>query len=802
MYVEKPDVAREDVAFVFQMLESDSQILKFEEGLEDYIENSFVSNQKYREAFKNTILLAIRDDCIVTVLMAGVMPLLNIDLSKTLEKYGLSPVMVYDACYSRTAGGITIAATTCGPKPQFKKEKNFGIPTDEPGDYAVHTHLFCYKFEILDQYWDLALRFLRLCYGFGLLKCSYDSFVKEWEPHMQILTNRFETGSANVRIGELLIDMLLSGTTEPAGEAFLERGMGVDGLNGIRDYLDKHLIEVIRIIRGQVQALVRNMTFQSDEFEAVSRSIMEELYLNVNRNEVLNLPFQQDIDSEFVTMIRRNPISDNLRNVSKRLEYKSKQMLHSAEIMMQEIDHLFKWLSVLKPFARAFKANLLVKTKRLDINKLMRFVVETFVTKRHKANYNLLMFEVDRLCQILRQQEKNTRFNEEEFFKMAKEHAEQQHKEYLSQLKALRPDVIEYTGKRPSFAPSPDNDDDEPDDERIKVDLDRLGSFFKHNFSETAKKVLKDCNTFLSTIEPTMVVDGKIKLTEEAKLTTFERVFNELAHTILNNANVVDEPLLNHLNLLWMFEIESSAQHQGFQYVRLNNSRPDYRKFESDSDEIFKRSVHVTAASKTTFHSHVISSNAADKMRKEFFEGPIGLLSAVFKIDESAEAPQIESNDGSERQTDEPMEIDVSPLGQLQIEIDEPLRRSRYNRLVAFDAVFPGNDGELYAIGKFTAAEESSGVIPRMMKLALSVTPNEESVWIVQDDDYDTSEVPEKVQVCESLTRGTYVHDEGTRVAIFSIDHKTFARKSIGNKISRKQFSTRKMTLFIPVYSL
>lgn len=131
------------------------------------------------------------------------------------------------------------------PKPDSKK----------PGQ-GCHTLLFNVKLEIDPALWDAAFRYgvflnrknlsflsryVRLLFGYSLFTISLDTTKRNWETQMSTLHSRFDTKTKALKIGDVLLEMMLSGATDCAGEAFLERGLGTDGLQGIRDFAEKHM---------------------------------------------------------------------------------------------------------------------------------------------------------------------------------------------------------------------------------------------------------------------------------------------------------------------------------------------------------------------------------------------------------------------------------------------------------------------------------------------------------------------------------------------------------------------------------
>lgn len=102
---------------------------------------------------------------------------------------------------------------------------------------------FCDK---LEQFtFKNKFRYIRLLFGFNLYSISLETTKRNWEEQIDNLHSLFDTKTKAVKIGNVLLEMLLSGSTDAAGEAFLERGLGTDGLDKIELFATKHMPYVI-----------------------------------------------------------------------------------------------------------------------------------------------------------------------------------------------------------------------------------------------------------------------------------------------------------------------------------------------------------------------------------------------------------------------------------------------------------------------------------------------------------------------------------------------------------------------------
>lgn len=138
----------------------DGSSFKHEDAHKESLERTLISTETFRESLQNTILLATDDmDSKIIVLVAGVFPYMEIDISDTLLQYNQSLLMLYDMHYSSAFGGVSFLATTYGPFLDCKQNE-LKPPGAEPkkDGQGCHTLLFNVKLNINSSLWDTALR--------------------------------------------------------------------------------------------------------------------------------------------------------------------------------------------------------------------------------------------------------------------------------------------------------------------------------------------------------------------------------------------------------------------------------------------------------------------------------------------------------------------------------------------------------------------------------------------------------------------------------------------------------------------
>ena len=168
---------------------------------------------------------------------------MEIDVESVIREFQQECVIGYDSAhYSSAFNGISFIVTTMGPylDCKHKKQEPPIIDPNRPGQ-TVQTLMFTVKLDLEPSLWEVAFRYIRLQFGYNLYSISLDTTKRNWKNQIADLHALFDTKTKNVRIGDVLLEMLLSGSTDSAGEAFLERGLGTDGLDAIKNFASKHL---------------------------------------------------------------------------------------------------------------------------------------------------------------------------------------------------------------------------------------------------------------------------------------------------------------------------------------------------------------------------------------------------------------------------------------------------------------------------------------------------------------------------------------------------------------------------------
>ncbi|CAD6198000.1 unnamed protein product [Caenorhabditis auriculariae] len=802
----------EDVAFICDHLKEDSTTLRAEDGQLEALNNSYVKLEQFNASYRDTVLLVVRDDLKVSVLAAGVLPLSEIDFVPVLEPLEVSPIMLYDAIFSRSVGGITVAATTCGPRPFCGEDPGvFGKPTQKPGsENCVHTHIYNFKFELPhpERIWDVAFRYLRMCYSVMLFKTSFETTQKNWANEM--------TGSSSVQIGDVLLDVLIAGASDSAGESYLERGMGPDGTQAMHDFLERHLTALVHVVRGQLSSAARSVAFHMSEFVKLVDTIKFNLDTKNNALDIILRPVYDDTitsasasrseSSERIVSSATSPILDQLKRDRVRLQHKVSQLCTASVANLHEMVQLVRWLMLIPANARTAKVNLMVQSRRIDIAQLIRYILNTFIVDETKRkSYEEILFDLDGFIERLVEKDEESDFDELEYYNEAKEQAAVDHAEIKKELLALRPEYIglyrDANRSKSSITKRMGLDENasimvvgaEDGTELDRICVDRIGSFFTDELSAKSLEVIGERDHLLDGLFPT---GGSP--TDACRTYGLTRVFRELCETVQEAPSVLDALKLSkgHLELDWAYEVETSKQHQGFQNIELlpfvphvdeqepadqslaclfedpimemfkdereqRRAKKTYRhRFseEPNGNLMAKRALHVMGTTKYAFYALTLVPNFEGLILGDREPGLQYDQSIICRIDETTGLESLVEQEHKENVNIEERNSDAHPD---QLMIDVSTEAIKYSKLIEFECIYPVFNSDFYALARFKASDGST--IRKMVKLCCN-----EDTWTVQVESRPVEPI-ESLIICGRSSRGAYTFDESMRVAIFSL---------------------------------
>uniref|UniRef100_A0A8R1HS95 Uncharacterized protein n=3 Tax=Caenorhabditis japonica TaxID=281687 RepID=A0A8R1HS95_CAEJA len=738
----------------------------------------FISSTIFNESLRNTILLAAIDDTRISVLIAGVLPYMEININETVEQYNQSMIMFYEMHYNNAFGGISFVATTYGPFLDCK-QRELRPPAKEPREpgQGCHTLLFTVKFEMDESLWDAALRYIRLLFAFNLYSISLDTTKRNWTTQINTLHTRFDTKTKALKIGDVLLEMLLSGSTDAAGEAFLERGMGMDGLAGIREFTERHMAEVSRLSRGQLASSARNLAFQRCEFStAIKRS---ELY-NSLKNDDCYLYEEEEVGPGF-----SNPWLTKLEEQIDILDVKTRQLGVQCLTMMQELGHITKWISLTKPFAKSMKVNALMKIKRMDIAKVLDYVVSNFIPDQEVAKeiFQTLFKLTDRI-EEQKKKDKEAGFNE---------------LEYLEQLEQLvveeREKLIETFHVKFKFASFADKEDgwemkkeiedveniqevvprEDPvelveETVELSCDLDRVGSFFEKELSAKALQVLPSCSKQFD-----MVLEKRGNRMNDISVRKMglAKVLEDLADTISApqklSCDKTGKPLKPEV--VFVYEIASDKAHQGYLDVKMTDVTPS---FFGDHEFLqvpgMARSMQVIVIEKKLLSSMVLVPTAdVSFSHQKGITKHIEAMRREYKI-ENLRISELIAIENLHPDDQEAMEVDRMEGEDLRINVDVESLQPEYNTLVEYNKVFPLRHGELIAVGKFASSQPGTGLAPRLLRSVASYpyrVPEQKNILAVHNSDDGKMDASIDMMIVHPTTQMTaFLHDDGSKITI------------------------------------
>uniref|UniRef100_A0A1I7UQR8 ANAPC4_WD40 domain-containing protein n=1 Tax=Caenorhabditis tropicalis TaxID=1561998 RepID=A0A1I7UQR8_9PELO len=721
-----PDCSAEEIGFVYQRLDEDGSSFKHDETQRENLERTLISSYSYCESLRNTILLAIDSNPKIIVLIAGVLPFMEIDVNETLEQVGHGMVLWYDSAhYSSAFNGVSFIATTYGPFLDCK-QKVFKAPGNDPNrtGQGVQTLLFNVKLELDPSLWEAAFRYIRLLYAFNMYNISLDTTKRNWDTQVDNLHALFDTKTKAVKIGDVLLEMLLSGATDAAGEGFLERGFGIDGLESLKNFASKHMPEVCRLARGQLASAARNLAFQKCEF--ISSLERYERIMEMDNDDSF---LYRDISETYFN--NRNKYLNSLDNDVGILEAKTRHVGLQCLTMMKELSHLAKWISLTKPFAKTMKVNALMKIKRMEINKVLRYIVRNFIPDKEVAEkIEKRLFGLKELIKEQMMKDFEEDFNEEEYLDRLEKLSDEERKKIVDSYHVkFKFDALSDENDAVALKLDMDKDNSETNlesmdattssgdgDQQPPCDLDRVGSFFREELSEKALEVYPVCDERYG---ETLDDRGKQMKSEEVRKMGFVRVLDNLAKTLCSphRVNYDSTGKNKKAELTFVHELNSESSHQGFTDVQISDVTPSFFKSHGfNKIPGMGISIQVSTIGKKVLNSVVIvPKDDNEKEAETEINQHVEAMKRFYSFETIDITVNTEENQPPPVQ-DEPMKVDENEL-----RINHP----EYNTLTEYTQILPLRHGELVVIGKLKSSQEG-GVLSRMMR-SVSSYPHQHS---------------------------------------------------------------------------
>ncbi|CAI2348417.1 unnamed protein product [Caenorhabditis sp. 36 PRJEB53466] len=710
----------------------DGTTFKHDEAQKDNLERMFITSNTFNRSLRHTILLASIDDTKIAVLVAGVFPYRNIDIMEATQQFNQDCVMFYDMHYSVAFGGVSFIVSTCGPFMDCK-QRELKAPLVVPPNHhsGCHTFIFNVKLDIDSSLWDAAHRYVRLLFGYNLYTISLETTKRDWETEIAALHNRFDTKTKAVRIGEVLLEMLLSGSTDSNGEAFLERGLGNDGLAGVREFTEKYMTEVCRLSRGQLASSARNMCFQRCEFAtALSRS---DLYSSLEVDE--NILYKEEVPVPETSV---NAWLAKLENEIDILDLKTRHLGVQCLTMMQELNHLSKWISLTKPFAKSMKVNALMKIKRMDIEQILRYIVSNFFPDDDSSDeITSRLFELRDLLNEQKKRDAKKDFDEVKYLEKMAKCAEEERSElankYQTKLKfpALPAEEESVEMKEDNEVKTAANTTLNSTSERTTleepINLDRVGPFFTDELSEKALEVLPRCNDLYDN-----VLDNKAAYfnSDEIRKIGLMAALKNLAKTLSSPQVMFCDSQGNTKNqeVQFIYELGSGVAHQGFVNAKITNVTHQALNAQSFHNVPgLGRAIQVTAIERTSLRATVIVPTRDANLMKDSISvvnDHIEKMNRHHNIDKVGVVVSAALDLG------EAMEVDPN---ELTVDVTVGQLYPQYDKLSQYEQVFPLRHGELVVVGRF-GSNENNVFVPRIMRTVSTyphAEPNRKNTFVV-----------------------------------------------------------------------
>ncbi|CAL2036791.1 unnamed protein product [Caenorhabditis brenneri] len=774
-----PDCSREEIGFAYQRLDEDGSSFKHDEAQRENLERTLISKDSFRESLRNTILLVVDSNPKIIVLIAGVYPYMEIDVNKTLEEVGHGLVLWYDSThYSSAFNGVSFIATTYGPFLDCQ-QTNFKAPEKDPNrpGQAVQTLLFNVKLEIETPLWEAAFRYIRLLYGFNLYSISLDTTKRNWNTQVANLHSLFDTKTKAVKIGDVLLEMLLSGATDAAGEGFLERGFGADGLEGIKNFASKHMPEVSRLARGQLTSAARNLSFQRCEFISSMEMYEEDIILKESEKFL----YEDDCPEN---LFENNVWLKTLEEKVNILVTKTRLLGAQCLIMMQELGHLAKWISITKPFAKTMKVNSLMKLKQMDIDEVLLYIIQNFFPdKKYAAKIEKRLFHIDDIIKEQKAKEKEENFKELEYLQkleniaLERKKAVQKKSNNTFKFDALSDENDDIALK---LDQDKENNEVDPDDKMDTLeeecncedaeeckpfDLDRVGSFFEMELSDKALDVLPTCDDSFDEVTDNR---GEFMNSDEVRKMGLKRILEDLATTLSCPQKMYsdDAERVRKPELSFVYELNSEPNHQGFADVQISDVTPlFYQAHQFNNIPGMRRSIQVSMIGKKSLNSVVIVPK--NDVHEEIETAVSEHVAAMKRIYKFETVNVIERDVQSATGGEEAMEVDEN---ELRIDVTVGQVHPEYNTLIEYSQILPLRHGELAIVGKFTSNQEGSGLLSRVMR-SVSSYPHEfieqKDVFAVNTNVDGKSDVSiDRIVVHPTTQLIAFLHDESSKITL------------------------------------
>ncbi|ULU02046.1 hypothetical protein L3Y34_001952 [Caenorhabditis briggsae] len=780
-----PEISREEIGFVYERLDEDGSAFKHDETQKENLERTIIPEDVYIESFQGTILLAPIDSFIpkIVVLIAGVFPFMEIDVESVVREFNQDVIMGYESVhYSSAFEGVSFIATTMGPHLDCKHKEQAPpvVDSTQPGP-IVQTLVFTVKLDLEPSIWEVALRYLRLHFAYNLYSISLDTTKQNWGTQVAALHSLFDTKTKAVKIGEVLVEMLLSGSTDQAGEAFLERGLGTDGLESIRTFTSKHLPEVCRLARGQLASAARNLCFQRCEFATAMKRY--QAHIKIKEDEDF---LYQELSSKYQP--QSNAWLNSLDDITVQLTTKTRMLGLNCLTMMQELTHLAKWISLTKPFAKTMKVNALMKIKRMEIKSILEYIVKNFFPDKKVAEeIEKKLFKLADTVKEQREKDKKEGFDEIAFLDKCEANAKVHRKKIVDKFKVKfkfdaltdeNDDVAMKIDREPGTSAAAENVNppiamntskfETSEEIPPTIDLDRVGSFFEDELSEKALAVLPKCDVVF---DKHLRNKGAKMNDPEIRKIGIKKLLTDLADLLCtpqkvncDAAGVIKKP-----EVLFVHELCSGQGHRGYVDIKISDVTPPYFKEHAFNNLVgMKRAIQITAIEKDGLSSIVITPNCdvTEEMVATTTEHKTA-MSRSYKFDAVGVHVSQTSENTPPPAQGEAMETDQN---ELRIDVNVDTIQAEYDTLSEYCQIHPLRHGELALMGKFKANQEGTGLLTRLMRSISSyphANASQKDVFAVNYQTDGKKEVSIDTLIIHPTTQLTaLIHDEGTKITL------------------------------------
>uniref|UniRef100_A0A1I7UQS6 Uncharacterized protein n=1 Tax=Caenorhabditis tropicalis TaxID=1561998 RepID=A0A1I7UQS6_9PELO len=455
-----------------------------------------------------------------------------------------------------------------------------------------------------------------------------------------------------------------------------------------------------------------------------------------------------------------------------------------------------------KPFAKTMKVNALMKIKRMEINKVLRYIVRNFIPDKEVAEkIEKRLFGLKELIKEQMMKDFEEDFNEEEYLDRLEKLSDEERKKIVDSYHVkFKFDALsdENDAVALKLDMDKDNSDNNPEsmdattssgdgDQQPPCDLDRVGSFFREELSEKALEVYPVCDERYG---ETLDDRGKQMNSEEVRKMGFVRVLDNLAKTLCSphRVNYDSTGKNKKVELTFVHELNSESSHQGFTDVQISDVTPSFFKSHGfNKIPGMGRSIQVSTIGKKVLNSVVIVPK--DDIEKET-ETEINQHVEAMKRFYSFETIDITVNTEENQPPpvqDEPMEVDEN---ELRINVNVGQLHPEYNTLTEYTQILPLRHGELVVIGKFKSSQEG-GVLSRIMR-SVSSYPHQHSdlkdLFAVNSSIDGKSDVSiDRIIVHPTTELVAFLHDESSKITLGDLKPEA-PPENLEGKIVRKNF--------------